>query len=886
MTSPGGQEVGRISLRVVPDVSRFKDDVERKLRNLKAEVKLTVELNKASVQKAKRTLNQALSPVRVSVEMNRASITRAKQQIQDIAGKIKVDADVDSAELAREVSAATRRVSQDAKVEVKVDVDRDSINRTSGLLSRMFRGFMEGVTEVAGVAGKVSEGILAMGGAAMGMGGAFARMGSSVTGAAAGLTIMAGLASVVASALGLLAGAVMAAGGAIGAAFAGAPALLSALLIPIGAIALGMDGIKRAMEPINDELETLKTGVEGVFEQGLRPVFEELQTVMPAVQTGMMGVSAALVTMAQAMVPILTSPEGIRAIQSAFAGVNYIIVATTDPAKRLLAELLKIAGTTELYMILGDAIAGITDRMAGFLARVTEVNNGTSLLSSTMEGLFGILDKATMALLAFMEAGMEFLGAAAPGLEDFFSGMTAMFENIDWAGLGDSFGRIFAAIGEGMAAVPPETWERLEEAVAGFATAIEEMIASGAMDSLIGLFASLIDMAPGFIDAIIRATAAIAAMDALLRGDFQQAEQMFALAMDGIRESADSAKDDVPPKLGELGTNSVISLQTALAPMPGAAGAIVQQATAAMQAGFAPAPGIVGGLAADVTKGVAANLAPMPPDAEADALATAGNLITGIKSAHGPVGAAARANADSVNRGHETGIQPARNTGDAMGRGIWERLSSWAGALLSKATSMVTDAWNAAMSAIGAHSPSRLFGETGRAMVEGIIVGLRTTAPHLYDRLREILRRLYERAQAFITTHTAEAEVTLGNLRLAGRDAIQDWISGIESQRPALADAVRRLSDLIRRGMEAGWTPEQWRAEFLAERERWRLQHQRGGGTVSGDVYRVEPAYREVPTASEIAEALAGAEFVIDSRGGEILARWVRKENSLAEARI
>ena len=85
--------------------------------------------------------------------------------------------------------------------------------------------------------------------------------------------------------------------------------------------------------------------------------------------------------------------------------------------------------------------------------------------------------------------------------------------------------------------------------------------------------------------------------------------------------------------------------------------------------------------------------------------------------------------------------------GGAIGSGIVSGLSGWAQALKDKASGMVTDAWDAAMNAIRARSPSRLFMLTGDAMGMGVVKGIERTAPKVIGAVRALIKTAWQKAQ-------------------------------------------------------------------------------------------------------------------------------------------
>ena len=75
MTSPGGVEVGRVSIRVVPDTSGFRrdlrSDVEAAIAGLDAEIDVTFRLNEEGIRQQVRAalagLDEAIN-VRLNLE--------------------------------------------------------------------------------------------------------------------------------------------------------------------------------------------------------------------------------------------------------------------------------------------------------------------------------------------------------------------------------------------------------------------------------------------------------------------------------------------------------------------------------------------------------------------------------------------------------------------------------------------------------------------------------------------------------------------------------------------------------------------------------------------------------------------------------------------------
>lgn len=95
MTSPGGKEVGRISIRVVPDTSRFRADLQRQLDVIEKEVQATinvdVELDTAGAKEHLRLLMaelkaQAAGGINVDVDVSRGMAENLTSLTKGITG--------------------------------------------------------------------------------------------------------------------------------------------------------------------------------------------------------------------------------------------------------------------------------------------------------------------------------------------------------------------------------------------------------------------------------------------------------------------------------------------------------------------------------------------------------------------------------------------------------------------------------------------------------------------------------------------------------------------------------------------------------------------------------------------------------------------------------
>jgi hypothetical protein len=530
VTGPGGREVDRVSVRVVPDTSRFKRELEATLERFERtlRVEIPVDLDTSGVQAQARQVKDAVgrTPARVPVDPLMAEFERKvrrdlgrlaataelniplnakgqalreqiSEQIRAAEAGLRAEIPVDPEGMLafrQKLAALVGEAERTVRARVRVDVDRS----TSQFAIRFVDLFRRVHTVVTGLVGKMTARLFDLMGASSGVGTAMGKVSATLASIALMIAAVLPLLGALAAGFGLLAGAVLAAGGAIGAALAGLPALLAGLGGPIAAVALGMDGIKRAAQQLAPHVDELRNSLSATFEREMAPVFDRLHAVFPVLQRGLNAVAVSVSRFAGGLVDVVTSAAGLHDIEIALRGARIVLDTMLPSVRNLLRALLAVAGTEPLYRLLGQTIGGLSDRFANFLDRVRQ----TGALEGSLTALRDVLHSAADAFFRLLRGAMEFFTAAGPGLTAFFDGLTQMFARIPWAQLGEDFGRIFAAIGEGLARVPPETWRMLGDAVSYFADAVTRFVESGALHMLIVGFTWLVRIAGGLVDVL------------------------------------------------------------------------------------------------------------------------------------------------------------------------------------------------------------------------------------------------------------------------------------------------------------------------------------------------------------------------------------------------
>jgi hypothetical protein len=505
-----GQQVGRVFVRVSPDTDNFRRDLrkqlERETSGLSVDVAVNADTGQAAAEIAllkKQLASLRSRALRIDIDGS------AKQALDDMVGS--------ASRLRGELDGASSSMSgfqgESSRGTEGLKRFNDEGRRGRGLGRRILSGFgglFSGVGQIVKGIGQLfgslwsglNGGFDAFSKSASG---AFSTMSSGLSSAAAGLGSIAVTVAIVLPIVLVLIGAVTALFGALSAGFGGLPVLISGLAIPILTIMTGLDGIKKAAEPLTAEFEKIKQTVSATFTRELTPVFERLRAVMPVLSAGFDGVAGALSGVAGALTDVITSEAGLRAIESAFKGVNTMLGEMTPGLESLLDGFLAVVGTEDLWRILGGTIGDILGGIGDFFKEIAE--DGT--LTAALEAVRYIIDDLMTLFFSLAKAAMEFFTAAAPGLSGFINGLRQFFENIDWAKLGGSFGDLFSAFGDFFANIDQRTIDGFTDSIILIADSVITFIETGALELMVKFFgmfvatlAGLSTVIPAVLDGI------------------------------------------------------------------------------------------------------------------------------------------------------------------------------------------------------------------------------------------------------------------------------------------------------------------------------------------------------------------------------------------------
>lgn len=480
--SPGGQEVGRVAIRVMPDTSRFSKELRAKLESIerKEEVHIRAKLDTTRLESQLKALTSKIATSVGNIKLTKP-VTEVVKQTR--AASIEAASVRSHWRVTREHLLVVARSLRDITVSAKAfgtevrRIGRDSagIGRTFRRLRQSFARFISNAGDSLGDG--LSSAFSALAAGAKGAATAMAASASSGVGLAA-------VAALVVVAVETLAGTLLATAGAMGAAFAGLPVVVAGLLGPVAAVAVGFDGIKKAASALSGQLDHLKATVSATFERSLAPAVSKVGKTFPILERGLSKVALAMSAVADQFATVLSSERGMVNLGNAFSGIATLVKRASIGLRNFFETMLEIAGNTGLYKILGETISGVFIRISSWMRRIESDGRLTTALTKVRDLLFAITD----AIIGFVDNGLTFFNASAGGFTSFLNSLTKFFGRFDWETLGAAFGRVFQALGDWLKNTNQGLIDTLTDSIVAVADAFTALAKSGALDLLTGMF--------------------------------------------------------------------------------------------------------------------------------------------------------------------------------------------------------------------------------------------------------------------------------------------------------------------------------------------------------------------------------------------------------------
>lgn len=460
MAGPGGVEVGRISIRVVPDTDNFRRELERDLKAIQKSVslKIPVELDMKGTLTQLAKIKAALSGLgggKVSVGGGmEESLRRTSVQAKTLTG------------LLSKLSGGVKGLGNDGKSAF------DGIRLRAMLATDAVKGFGKGIAEArntkiddmvsakflknlssgkkamdsfldptkinrfkagwAGFGPTVSASAKAAGNGLLNMGKHIGNIDlnfkktrksasvffSSITKGLSGLgeglfkplTMITG--SLDSSSRAAMIFKLILAGigpilGIIAGLLAGLPSLIAAAGVAVGVIALGMDGIKNAWKTFTDGIEPVKKAVSETFEKGLTPQFKQWSQILNGMIPQLQKVASGLTTMLQGFTNAISSKQGLADINIILGNTATFFAQLKGPLQSFTEGFLAFAREGSKSF---DLLVGVFQRFADSFKALTTSAGFANQMRKALEGLAKVVDALLQGFLKLFSAGMDAMG--------------------------------------------------------------------------------------------------------------------------------------------------------------------------------------------------------------------------------------------------------------------------------------------------------------------------------------------------------------------------------------------------------------------------------------------------------------------------------------------
>lgn len=289
------------------------------------------------------------------------------------------------------------------------------LGKVAGLATKAAGGLFRlkksagGLKKLGGLFGGASKG-------ASGLGSAFEGMGKKAQGGSR-RTVM-GLTRIgwIVTAVTALAGPAIAG---LGAAFAALPAVALGAAAILGVTAAGFEGIKNAAKAAGPALDTYKKEMSSVFEARLTPQFQALGAMLPKITDSSKLVAGGLSDISGKMVEVITSSEGVGAVNSILSKMGGVLTGLA-PAAGIFTQGLLTAADAGM-----TAFQGLGGWMTQFATQWKTdidglVQSGT--FQAAISGLGQVLGTAMEGIHQILVAGVQVMPMLAGPLSSLLSG--------------------------------------------------------------------------------------------------------------------------------------------------------------------------------------------------------------------------------------------------------------------------------------------------------------------------------------------------------------------------------------------------------------------------------------------------------------------------------
>ena len=754
-----GQEVGRISIRVVPDLDRFRSELVRELKSIedsvRAKIKVKADMKGFREEVTAKTRN--LPDAKVHVKTDKDEFRRLLDEVRRAARRAdtKIGIDFKDEEAQAELLSSIARLKAIAatqKIKLDIDVDEDWIRRT--------------------VQGRFSRAMSKI---------KMPSFGSGINMAGWGV-IFAGIAMLAGPVFGLLTTALLA-----------LPGLVTAVVAPVGALLLGLDGLTDAAKTLEKPFKSLKSTMSDAARSAFTPVFETLKGVFPALERSLPAVTKGMGDIAQSVADMLASPASLAKLDAIFQNIGSALTQAGPGMANFTDGMLTLAQKfTEKMPDLSDWFNGAGKSFVNWVNGIVEDGSlSTALdglggtLKTLMEGVGGILEKGfdfmrDPANIEDFNAGLESLGNALESIVDLSNTINSMgdmfkgmFPELSPGGFWDDITKPFTSEN-----APWRKWFGGDDAAekakeqGGY---LADNAFKGFVESAEAKNKSIADVMLPSADDVKKGPGGLGPFDQILEDTKQKAAETkkqvaeTKLAISDVGEQTSKGIPAVDPQQAKTAVSELQGLATQ-------ANQVASEAAAAF--------GKIGPAAEEAWDAVRKGA----KQAGSDMIAEVSSWEGKIKSATAGL--------------YSAGFSSGQNIGKGMAAGIRAQISE----VKAAAADLASAASSASKTELKEKSPSRVFHEIGSFAGQGLADGLHESTDGVVDRARALAQKLTDGTNKGLagmnTGLKDQLGQTLAQLELRRKQLqVQYNEAGDEGQKASLRgqmDQIRALKDKLK----------------------------------------------------------------------------------------
>lgn len=194
------------------------------------------------------------------------------------------------------------------------------------------------------------------------------------------------------------------------------PFVASAAGLSIGTVAAGMEGIEAAVAPLAASFEALKPPINAVFRDGLAPLVQQINTLMPMLGAAMVENAKVLVGWAGAITGVIMEFNKMGIIKTILDQINAGMAALTPmwgEATRILLLFAQVGAET-----FGSLVTVLNTFALQFRVMI-EAAMASGVLQEAFRQLAAVTGALLYAFTGLMDAGFQAMVATGPGVTAF-----------------------------------------------------------------------------------------------------------------------------------------------------------------------------------------------------------------------------------------------------------------------------------------------------------------------------------------------------------------------------------------------------------------------------------------------------------------------------------